>query len=62
MWSVADSLYMIEDLPTSAKSIGLEWLLSINDIKSQEVDLGLETMLLTDVSQNSFSSWRMLQT
>jgi len=41
---------MIQYLPTSAKLISFEGLMSIDGIKSQKVDLGLETMLLLFVS------------
>jgi hypothetical protein len=45
-------MHIIKDLPTSTELVSFEWSLSIDDIKPQDVDLGLEAVLLLSVSWN----------
>jgi hypothetical protein len=54
-WSVAEEMYTIRDLPTSTELVSFKGPLSIDDIKPQEVDLGLEAMLLLSVSWTLFT-------
>jgi hypothetical protein len=55
IWSVGEDIHTIRDLPTSTELVSFKQPLSINDIKPQEVDLGLEAMLLLGVSWNLFA-------
>jgi hypothetical protein len=55
IWSVGEDMHVIRDLPTSTELVSFKRPLSIDDIKPQEVDLGLEAMLLLGVSWNLFA-------
>jgi hypothetical protein len=56
IWSVTEGKYWTKDLRTSAELISFKWPLGIDDIKPQEMNLGLETIFLSYISWVLFSS------
>jgi hypothetical protein len=58
--SVGEDMHIIRDLPTSTELVSFKGPLSIDGIKPQEVNLGLEAMLLLSVSWSLLASQTLL--